>query len=198
MINLLPRDYKTKLRYGRLNVRLARWLVVSLVMIAGLLLIMGIGWLYMNKQINDLNDSIATTQQQLDSQKLEQVKKQADEISQNINVINQVLHKEIRFSSLIDEIGKVMPPGTILNSLTLSDKVSGSVDLNVNAKSSTAAAQMAINLSDPKNNLFAKADIISVNCSSQGKDYPCTVSLRALFDPKTAERFINAPSGGAQ
>jgi Tfp pilus assembly protein PilN len=198
MINLLPHDYKLKLRYGRLNLRLARWLVVGLAMIAGLVLILGAGWLYMNKQISDLDSSIASTQQQLDSQHLEQVKKQADEISQNVKVINQVLHKEIRFSSLIDEIGKVMPSGTILNSLTLSDKVSGSVDLNVNAESSTAAAQMAINISDPKNKLFAKADIINVNCTSQGKDYPCTVSLRALFDPKTAERFINAPSEGGQ
>jgi Tfp pilus assembly protein PilN len=198
MINLLPHDYKLHLRYGRLNVQLVRWLLVGLAMIAVLALILGIGWLYMNKQITDLNDSITDTQQQLDSQNLEQVRKKADEISQNITVINKVLHREIRFSSLIDEIGKVMPPGTILNSLALSDKVTGSVDLNVDAKNSTAAAQMAFNLSDPKNKLFAKADIISVNCSSEEKDYPCTIGLRALFDPKTSERFINAPSGDSQ
>ncbi|HEX5394896.1 MAG TPA: hypothetical protein VFW52_00885 [Candidatus Saccharimonadales bacterium] len=198
MINLLPNDYKLNLQFGRQNIKLARWLLVSLVMIFILVLILGAGWLYISKQISDLNSSIAATQSQLQSQNLEKVRKQADEISQNIRVINDVLHREIRFSSLIDEVGKVMPPGTKLSSLTLSDKVDGAIDLNADAKNSTAAAQMAVNISDPKNKLFSKADIINVNCTSQEKDYPCSVRLRALFDAKTSQRFINSATGDSQ
>jgi Tfp pilus assembly protein PilN len=198
MINLLPHDYKLGLHYGRLNIRLGQWLGISLIIVAGLVLILGLGWLYMDQQIKSLNRSIATTQEQLKTQKLEEVRKQADEISQNIRVINQVLGREIRFSSLIQEIGKVMPTGTVLNSLTLSEKVNGAVDLNASTKNSTAAAQIAINLSDPKNNLFTKVDIVNVNCSSVEKTYPCTASLRALFDKKTFERFLNVAAGEAQ
>ena len=195
MINLLPNDYKLHLRYGRLNVRLGQWLLFSVIIIAGLVLILGLGWLYMDQQTKDLDRSIAATQAQLKNQNLEQVRDQADEISQNIKVINQVLSREIRFSSLIQEIGKVMPSGTVLSSLTLSNRVAGAVDLNTNTKNAVAAAQIAVNLSDPKNNLFAKVDIVNVNCSSEDKPYPCTATLRALFDNKTLERFLNVASG---
>jgi Tfp pilus assembly protein PilN len=167
-------------------------------MIGVLALIAAAGWLYIDQQIKGLNRSIAVTEQQLKNQKLEQVRKQADEISQNIRVINQVLEREIRFSSLIQEIGKVMPAGTVLNSLTLSEKVGGAVDLNASTKDSSAAAQIGINLTDPKNNLFAKVDIVSVNCATVEKTYPCTAVLRAVFDKKTPERFLNVATGEEQ
>ena len=198
MINLLPDEYKLHLRFGRLNVRLGRWLIFSASIIAGLLLILGVGWLYMDQQIKDLNRSIASTREQLKTQNLEQVKDQADEISQNIKVINQVLSREIRFSSLLQEIGQAMPPGAVLSSLTLSDKVSNAIDLNANTKNSSAAAQIAVNLSDPKNKLFTKVDIVNVNCSSIDKTYPCTATFRALFDKETFKRFLNAASGETQ
>lgn len=198
MINLLPGDYKLRGHYNRLNTRLIRWLLASLAIIIGLALILGAGWLYLDHQTSNLNHSITTTQQQLADQDLDQVRKKAKEISQNVGIINKVLHREIRFSSLLDEVSRVMPTGTILNSLVLSDKVSGAIDLNVSAKDSSAATQVAVNLGDPKNNLFAKADIISVNCSSQSIDYPCSINLRALFDNKTAERFINAATEASQ
>ena len=198
MINLLPADYRLSLRHGRLNVRLGRWLAISLAITIGLILILASGWLYIDQQIKGLNRSIATTKEQLKSQNLEEVQKQADEISKNVRVINQVLRREIRFSDLLQEIGKVMPSGTVLNTLTLSEKVNGALDLNASAKNYADAAQIAVNLSDPKNNLFAKVDIINVNCTSAAKIYPCSASLRALFDKKTPERFLNVASGDKQ
>lgn len=198
MINLLPPDYRLHLRVGRLNVRLSRWLAIGGIMIGGLVLILAAGWLYMDQQIKDSNHSITTTQQQLEAQNLEKVRKQADEISQNIKVINQVLSREIRFSSLIQEIGKVMPSGTVLKSLTLSEKVAGGIDLSANARDSTAVAQIAVNLGDPDNNIFAQVDIININCSSANNAYPCTGTFRALFDNKTSGRFLNVATGVSQ
>jgi Tfp pilus assembly protein PilN len=198
MINLLPADYRLKLRYGRLNARLTQWLVISLAVIGGLMLILGAGRLYLAQQTRSLNQSITTTQNQLKEQNLEQVQKQAEEISQNIRVIEQVLKREIRFSDLIQEIGQVMPRGAVLNSLTLSEKVSGALDLNANAKNYESAAQIAVNLSDPKNNLFTKVDIINISCSSANRAYPCTGAFRALFDAKTSQRFLNVATGESQ
>ncbi len=198
MINLLPPDYRSKLHYDRLNAGLRHWIAIGLVAIVGLIVILAAGWLYIDRQVKDLNTSIADTEQQLQSQNLEQVKKQADQISQNVRIINQVLGREIRFSELIQDIGQVMPNGTILGSLTLS-KVSGALDLSASAKSYASAAQVAVNLSDPKNNIFAKVDIINISCSnSTPGSYPCDASFKALFDKKTQSRFLNAASGGSQ
>lgn len=197
MINLLPPDYRTKVRYGRMNAKLRHWIEIGVLLIIGLVVIIGAGWLYIDGQIKNLNKSVAQTEAQLQAQHLQEVQKQADQISQNVRTINQVLGRELRFSDLIQEIGKVMPSGTILGTLTLSNKVTGALDLSVGAKDYASAAQTAINLSDPKNNIFAKVDIISVNCTSIGT-YPCSANLRALFNQKTPDRFLNVASGGNQ
>jgi hypothetical protein len=194
MINLLPDDYKIRLRYGRLNIRLIKWIAISFVLLGVLLLIFGFSWLYLNRQINNLNKSIVITENQLKAQNLEEVRKQAEEISQNIKIINQVISREIRFSSLIQEIGRVMPPGTVLSKLALSEKVDGGLDLDARTVNADAAAQIAVNLSDPKNNIFNKVDIVKVICSTEPVAYPCVATLRALFDKKTPERFLNLPT----
>lgn len=198
MINLLPPDYRLRQRSGRLNTHLSYWLGLGTALSTGLLLILGVGWLYIDRQIRDLDRSIAAAEEQLEIQNLEQVQEQADEISQNVRIINQVLSRELRFSDLIQEIGKAMPPGTVLNSLTLSSRVSGALDLSASAKDYTVAAQIAVNLSDPKNNIFAKVDIVNIKCPASTDVYPCSASLRALFDNQAPKRFLNVPGGSTQ
>lgn len=194
MINLLPSEYRSKMHYGRLNARLQRWLVIGLLVIGIMVLVLIAGSFYINKQVNNLNKSVAATQDLLESKSLVNVRKQAEEISQNVQIINKVLGREIRFSALIQEVGKVMPPGTVLGSLSLS-KVNGAVDITANTKSYASAAQIAINLSDPKNNIFAKVDVVSISCSSDNKAYPCTATYKALFGKNTQVRFLNLASG---
>lgn len=189
MINLLPGEYRTHLRYGRLNARLGRWLFVGILLIAGLVLILSVSWLYMNQQISNLDSSTAETKSQLKAQKLEQVQKQADEISQNIKTIDKVLNQEIRFSELIQEIGKVMPKGAVLNSLTIST-VNGALNLSANTKGYPQAAQIAVNLSDPKNDIFKDVDIVDIKCTP-GSAYPCAANFTALFGKNTPSRFLN-------
>src|SRR5205085_5964960 len=115
--------------------------------ISGLIIIMLSGWLYMGRQSTNLQRSINDTRQQLQAQHLQQVQKEAKEITGDIRVINQVLSREIRFSDLMQAIGKVLPPGTVLNSLTL-NKINGALDLIAGAKDYNSAAQIAVNLND--------------------------------------------------
>ena len=165
--------------------------------IAGLLVIFAGGWLYMNQQSNKLAGSIADGQRQLKEQNYEQVKEDAKQISGNVRLINQILSREIDFAALIQEIGTVMPPGTVLNTLTLS-KVDGAIDLSVDAKNNANAAQVAVNLSDPKNNIFEKVDIIKINCSTTPEPYPCNGTFKALFNKKVPSRFLIVQEGTKQ
>ena len=194
MINMLPGDYVDVIRHSKNNDRLLRWLLAILAAIAGMLIILASGWLYLDHQTNLLTTDVAEGRKKLDEQNLAGVRKDADQISKDIKTINQVLGREIRFSDLIQEIGKAMPPGTILGGLTLT-KADGSVDLTASAKDYTSGAQIALNLSDPKNNLFSRADIVSLNCTSSDTSYKCGVSLKALFSKNSQNRFLNVPSG---
>jgi len=127
-------------------------------------------------------------------QDLAGIQKQAKDITTNIKIINQVLSREIRFSGLISQIGSAMPPGSILSGLTLSSKVDGALDLSANAKDYTSATQIALNLSDPKNQIFDKVDIVNINCSSvSASPYPCGATFRVLFSKSTKSQFLNVP-----
>lgn len=197
MINLVPPSYSQAMRIGRSNSRLRLWLTGAVIATGGLVVIIGLSWLYVNHQISNLTHSTDALNQQLKAENLSQIQKQASTINGNIKVINQVLGREIRFSDLIQQIGSVLPGGTVLNSLSVS-KIDGAIDLNVNARDVASANQVAVNLGDPKNKLFNKIDIVSISCTSETKAYPCAGTFRALFSAEAKKNFLNAASGAKQ
>jgi len=195
MINLLPPDHAAAIRYGRQNTVLRKWLIGMVAGVVGLGLIMLSGWFYIHRQASSLQQNINVTNAQLSAQNLAKVQADAKEITGDIRVINQVLGSEIRFSDLIQAIGQDMPPGAILGSLSLSN-VSGALDLTASAKDTASAAQVAANLSDPKNGLFSNVDVINVNCTTTvpPTTYPCTTLLKALFSPTVKTKFLSVPT----
>lgn len=198
MINLLAPTHSADLRYRHHNAMLKRWLITSTIATGGLILIVVAGWLYIANQNRVLTRSINTTKQQLQAQDLTGIQKQASTLTGNIKIINQVLSREIRFSDLIQQIGAVMPSGTVLSSLTLSN-IDGAIDLSTSSKDYTSAVQIAVNLGDSKNNIFQKVDIVNINCSSTSTNaYPCNATFKALFEPTTKNRFLNVPPTGVK
>ena len=197
MINLLPPELATGIRYGRRNASIRRWLVGALLATVGLVLIITAGWLYLDAQAKDLKKETTAKQQLLQSQNLSKVQKDAREITNDIKIISQVLGRELRFSNLVQEIGQVMPPGTVLSGLLLKNKIDGALDLSANTRDYASAAQISANLGDPKNELFSSVDIVSVNCLSGSNVYKCTASFRALFSKDAKNRFLNVARGGS-
>lgn len=196
MINLLPPNRADQIRYGRINDTLRRWLIGACIAILGLIIIIASGLVYINQQSRNLSANIAATNQQLVSDNLSQVRADATTISGDVKVINQVLNQEVRFSDLMQAIGKVMPPGTILSSLTLG-KVTGAVDLTTDTVDYASAAQIAVNLSDPSNKLFNKVDIISITCqhTHASSSYACAATYKALFSKSASSNFVNPVKG---
>jgi len=191
VINLLPPSYRQTLRLNRLHSVARRWLFIVLLATIGLALVLATGWFYINKQEGDLKQSIATTNAELTAQNLSQVQKDAKTLTNNIKTINEVLSREIRFSDLIKDIGRVMPPGAILSALSVS-KVSGGIDLQANAKDHPSAAQVAVNLSDPSKDIFSKIDIVSITCNpvqTTNNGYPCFAIYRAQFSATAHSRY---------
>lgn len=196
MINLLPSDYADSIRYGRQNTKLRLWIVGLLAAIAILVLILGIGWIYLNHQSDDLKNDIAATNQKLQAQHVDKVRADAKEITGDINVIDKVLGNEVQFSSLIQTIGSYMPSGSVLAALSLSNKVDGAIDLTVNALDYPSAAQVAVNLSGSKDSLFTKVDILSITCNPASKTvYKCVSKYRVLFSQTAQKRFLGPPAG---
>ena len=191
MINLLPPDKAIQIRYGRSNNMLRGWLLGGVGAIGVLMLIIIGGVIYLEQQSDVLQKSIASDKQQLASGNIGQVETDVKTISSDVKLINQVLGREISFSELMQQIGKVMPSGTVLSSLTLTN-ISAGMDVTANALDYPSAAQIAVNLSDTTNDLFTKVDIVNISCGQKNTSspYPCSATFRALFSKSAANRFL--------
>jgi hypothetical protein len=88
----------------------------------------------------------------------------------------------------------VIPSNTILTQINIA-QVQGAIDLTAITANYDTATQLQVNLQDPANKIFSKADIENIACSSQSSQdprYPCTVTIRALFTANNPFLFINS------
>lgn len=185
MIDLSPNYHKDTLKYARRNATLLSWLIgimTILILATGTLFV---GQFYLTTETKRFSDINTNIEQELKDKDLEGTLKTIQNISNNLKLIVQVLSKQIIFSDLIKQIGAVMPENTVLSNIELS-KVEGGLDLTAEAKDHNTATQIQLNLADPANKLFDKVDIVSINCAATiDLNYPCKVSLRALFAKNT-------------
>lgn len=201
MINLLPPNTKESYRYARRNRILLHWIstiAVCLVIAGGLV---GGGYLYLRGQVDNNQRIVDSANKDLQSQNLAGTQKQVSTISSNLKLAVQVLSKEILFSDLLKQLASVMPDDTVLTNLAIA-QTQGGVDITAQTTNYDAATQLQVNLADPKNQIFSKADLVSINCVSGNSGdsggnalnskYPCTVSLRALFATNNPFLFINS------
>lgn len=192
MINLLPPDIKEAYKSARLNRHLMNWVTALGLGIVGAIIITAFGYIYLVQTTNNYKAQIDTSNQQLAAQNLSSVQGQVKEISNNLKLAVDVLSKQILFSELLQQLATLMPASTNLTSLSIS-QTQGAIDITAAAKSYDAATQVQINLTDKNNQLFSKADIVSISCSGVTK-YPCTIQLRALFSQNNPYMFINNKS----
>ncbi len=192
MINLLPPDVKQNYHYGRRNRILRRWLLAVSAGLLGALLLTLSGAIFLRISTNNYTREITRTTAQLEAQNLDTVQKQVTTISNNLKLTVQVLSKEILFSQLFKKLASATPSNVVLTNLAIS-QTQGAIDITALTASYNAATQLQVNLADPANQIFSKADIIAINCSNNATNpaYPCTASYRALFATNNPFLFIN-------
>ena len=196
MINLLPEGVKTNYRYARRNVGLRRWVTAFVIALFGLGAIATYGLLSIHLQNVRYGEQVAASQDLLKKQNFTGTQNQVKTISNNFKLVIKVLSNEVLFSDLIKQIGATIPANANLTNLNIS-KSQGSLDISAIATDYTTATQVQINLADPANKIFSKADLVSVSCSTNDSvptPYPCTVTIHALFAPNNPFLFINDTS----
>jgi len=199
MINLLPPEYKENITYARRNRKLLNWSLALVFSLLILMFIIGGGYLFMNQSIKNQSAQVEKAEQHLKNEKVDETKNRLDEISSNTKLVLQVLSREILFSSLLRQLGASLPAGSTLQSIQI-DKVEGGISLKALAKDVESATQIQVNLEDPKNKIFEKADIESISCipDSSNSAYPCTVQLRALFSKDNPYLYISNTSNKSE
>jgi Tfp pilus assembly protein PilN len=196
VINLLPPDVKQEYRYARYNRQLIRWSFAFLGAIVGLAVITGAGLLVMNGSIDTYQSKVAKAQSHLSSENINGVERQVSGISDNLKLMVDVLSKEILFSKLLNQLGSITPSNAILTDLSIS-QTDSAIDITAETTDYNAASQLEANLTAPGNQIFSKADIVSISCVSSvaqatNPNYPCTATLRAEFTSTNPYLFINS------
>ena len=197
MINLLPPELKENYAYARRNTRLVQWSFIFIASITGVAVIVAAGAFYMHQSINNYTSQNTKLQQDLKDQKLDETQKRVQDISSSLKLVVQVLSKEVLFSKLIAQIGTAIPSNAALTDLKIA-KAEGGIDLTAIASDYNTATQVQINLKDPANKIFDKADILNISCASgtsANKRYPCTVNIRAQFAESNPFLLISPTSG---
>lgn len=195
MINLLPPNTKANYRYARRNQALRGWVAALALVLVGVGALVTYGLLDLQQQVTSYQHQVVSAQQSLKANKLTETEQQIKDISGSLKLATQVLSSEVLFSKLITQIGAAMPSGAILSGLNI-NRTTGGIDLNANARDYGTASQVQLNLGNSANKIFAKADIVTINCTTSKTEdkpnpYPCTVTLRALFNGNNQFLFIN-------
>lgn len=199
-INLLPPNSREDLTYARRNTHLRQWMFMVLLGIAGIGVVVVLGLSYMSQSAGKVEREIEVAQAELDSQNLRETQKEVEDLSDSFNLVINVLSNQVLFSKLLEEAGRVMPPGTALSSLTLNE-IEGGIDLAAKSTSYETASQVKVNLEDPDNKIFKTVDIVSIACSDDASDprYPCNGTYRALFKDDNPFTFLSGNDlGGRQ
>lgn len=196
MINLLPPQEKQEIIYARRNSVLVRWLGAMVVVIIGIILMTAFGQFYITKNINNQRKVSKITQDRLVAQNLEGTKKELQSLSDDVKTIVQILSKQLLFSKMLTTIGGILPNGTALSDITISTADSA-IDLSIAASNKDFATQAFVNINDSSNNLFNKADLISISCDNAGgKKYPCIATIRVTLKNDSSFYFLNSVTSG--
>jgi len=195
MINLLPQETKHAYRYAAANVKLLRWSIAIFLGLIGAGLIATYGLLSVQHAVSTTNQQIIDTNIALSNAKQAETTKKIGDISDSLKLTQKVLSQEILFSKLLKQMAVALPAGAKLTGLNIAQVAGGSgLDVTAEAADTTAATQVQVNLADPANKIFAKADIQGITCNSKNAPdaaYPCTVTLRAQFAKDNPFLFIN-------
>jgi hypothetical protein len=194
MINLLPGDVKADYHYARRTVGLRRWVTAFVAAFVGLGIIATYGLLAIHQQTVRYNQEIVASQDLLKKQNFTETQTEVKTIGNNFKLVIKVLSNEVLFSELIQQIASTIPTNANLTNLNI-NKSQGALDISAIATDYTTATQVQINLSDPTNKIFSKADLVSVSCANNTTTptaYPCSVTVHALFAADNPFLFINS------
>jgi len=197
MINLLPPDVKKSIEFARYNTVLVRWLMALIAAIAGVFIIILIGQMYLTRTTDNITQSTEVVMKSLEEQNLEETQQEVQNISNSLNLVVQVLSRQVQFSDLIRQVGSIIPEGAVLTGLTI-NQTNGGIDLLADATDYNTATQVQVNLEDPENQIFETADIINIRCEQASDNaYPCQITIRALFGENSQFLLISPTQSGA-
>lgn len=161
MINLLPPDIQKEIRFARLNVTAMQYAILIMAVSLSLASLLFFGVAVVSGDEESLHQNIQEKEAIL--AELEDSVGKAKELEQQIDTISALLEREVSFSSLLRDIGGVIPEGASLTGLSLTGDETLPLRIGATVRNQPLAAVLRENLEDSE--LFENADIQSITAS---------------------------------
>lgn len=133
MINLLSTAQKEDIRAARLNVRLRRFALLCFVALVIILGIYGVGFYFVQSDRASADKELAANKLAVENEEYKSVVADSKAYKANLTIADKVLTSGVSYSTFVTETARILPGGTILTSLTLTN-------LGAPAKAATASS----------------------------------------------------------
>lgn len=173
MINLLPFEVKKQLRAATTNVLLLRYVIITAVSVAFLLLIAGGAYLILTNLKTSAEKTIADNQANYNAYNT--IKSATEDLQNSLNSAQAVMNGDIDYTGRLTKLASLMPAGVILDSWTISYDTPGKGDtLQILAKDQAAVDQFQTSL---QNSNLVTGPIVIKNKTSVPGSYPISLQF---------------------
>lgn len=180
MINLLADERKDQIRAARVNVILSRYIAIIIMAVLFLVAVLYVSYTVLQKtksssdaiiQSNDLKANVYSG-----------TKAQLDTLSSKLSQTKSILNQEVSYSHVLTTLGQLMPAGTILDSLELSDGTFNGTPVEIKAYAKTEADAQAIQSHFQSSPLFSAVTLKGTDPANGTDGYPISVTLSVIFN----------------
>ncbi|MBI4101049.1 hypothetical protein HY441_01070 [Candidatus Microgenomates bacterium] len=176
MINILPPDIKQQINYSKRNVRLLRYLLLSALVLGLVLVLVGGSYIYANRQIKQLEKTLATRQQE--RQDYKDIEAKVQTLQSNLGLIEKLFTEKTKFSVLLNDLSAVLPDGSYINEITLTGDDKKPLEMIVTVDSFNKAAETRNALIQSAR--IKSADIQTITKNDAGSGF--SVEIVAAFE----------------
>ena len=184
MINLMPTDAKKEIRAARINVILARYIVLAFLTFLFLLAVLGFGYYILTSvkigAENVLQNNYTEVQASTDANS------QVQQFQASLANANTVLTNDIDYPKVLERIAALLPDGVVIGSLTLSSNSFGTpTTLQALAKTNGGATDLQTKLQGSA--FFTNVSLQSISTTNTDPAYPVTASFSLTINKGIAQ-----------
>ena len=183
MINLLPPDYKKQLTAARSNSLLVRYniLLASVLVVLALAIGALYGVFITTKTVAD--QTIADNEAK--AAQYQSVAKEATEFRKNLTEARAILDSQVSYSRVMLEIGRTLPDGVVLSSLSL-DAATFGTPVTLQAQARDINSAVALKTAFQNSDLFSNVSFSSIN-EGGADQYNYNVTINVTINKTAAQ-----------
>jgi Tfp pilus assembly protein PilN len=185
MINLMPDEAKQEIRSARVNVILARYIAIILLAFCFLILLLGGSYVVLTQTKANAQSLIDANQSK--AAIYSTTKAQVDALTSRLAQTKSILDQEILYSNVLVNIGKQMPAGTVIDSVSLDTASFSGKPVTLKAYAKTTDAAVALRQKFQTSPIFSKVNFESVSDTSGISGYPVSVSMTLTIAKAAAQ-----------